>query len=98
MQTDMSPLGRVLIIKQEADMAAFKTPNLRHVLVTGPSFHDGSPATLWDVMDHDNKGDGVQNPSLDDDIQPLALTEGELDFSQHGNAGFASSPGESLLD
>jgi len=26
--------------------------------------------TLWDLMDHYNKGDGLQNPYLDEDIQP----------------------------
>jgi cytochrome c peroxidase len=30
-------------------------------------------------MDHYNKGDGLQNPYLDKDIQPLALTEGDID-------------------
>jgi cytochrome c peroxidase len=78
-QTDMSALGRFLMTKKEPDIAAFKTPGLRNVLVTGPYFHDGSQDTLWDVMDHYNKGDGLQNPYLDDDIQPLALTEGEID-------------------
>ncbi len=78
-QSDMSALGRFLITKKEADIAAFKTPNLRNVLVTGPYFHDGSQETLWDVMDHYNKGDGLQNPYLDKDIQPLALTEGDID-------------------
>jgi cytochrome c peroxidase len=77
--TDMSVLGRFLITKKEADTAAFKTPNLRNVLVTGPYFHDGSQETLWDVIDHYNKGDGLKNPWLDEDIQPLALTEGEID-------------------
>jgi len=74
--TDLSALGRFLITKKEADTASFKTPNLRNVLVTGPYFHDGSQETLWDVMDHYNKGDGLKNPWLDEDIQPLALTEG----------------------
>ncbi len=78
-QTDMSALGRFLITKKEPDIAAFKTPNLRNVLVTGPYFHDGSQETLWDVVDHYNKGDGLQNPYLDVDIQPLALTEGDID-------------------
>jgi cytochrome c peroxidase len=49
------------------------------VLVTGPYFHDGSQETLWDVIDHYNKGDGLQNPYLDEDIQPLALTETDID-------------------
>ena len=77
--SDMSVLGRFLVTKREADTAAFKTPNLRNVLVTAPYFHDGSQETLWDVMDHYNKGDGLQNPWLDEDIQPLALTEDQID-------------------
>ena len=78
-QTDMSALGRFLITKKEKDIASFKTPDIRNVLVTGPYFHDGSQETLWDVIDHYNKGDGLQNPYLDEDIQPLALTENEID-------------------
>ena len=77
--TDMSALGRFLITKKDADTASFKTPNLRNVLVTGPYFHDGSQETLWDAIDHYNKGDGLKNPWLDEDIQPLALTEPEID-------------------
>lgn len=77
--SEMSVLGRFLLTKKQADLASFKTPNLRNVLVTGPYFHDGSQATLWDVMDHYNKGDGLQNPWLDEDIQPLALTERDID-------------------
>lgn len=78
-QSETSVLGRFLITKKEADIASFKTPDLRNVLMTAPYFHDGSQATLWDVMDHYNKGDGVQNPYLDEDIQPLALSESEID-------------------
>ena len=47
--------------------------------MTGPYFHDGSQETLWDVIDHYNKGDGLHNPYLDEDIQPLALTERDID-------------------
>jgi cytochrome c peroxidase len=79
LQTDMSALGRFLITKKEPDIASFKTPNLRNVLVTGPYFHDGSQVTLWDVIDHYNKGAGLQNPYLDEDIQPLALKETDID-------------------
>jgi cytochrome c peroxidase len=78
-QTDMSALGRFLITKKEKDIASFKTPDIRNVLVTAPYFHDGSQETLWDVIDHYNKGDGMHNPYLDEDIQPLALTESEID-------------------
>ena len=79
LQTDMSALGRFLITKKESDIASFKTPGLRNVLVTGPYFHDGSQETLWDVIGHYNKGAGLQNPYLDEDIQPLALKENEID-------------------
>jgi cytochrome c peroxidase len=78
-QTDMSALGRFLVTKKEADTASFKTPGLRNLLMTGPYFHDGSQVTLWDVMDHYNKGDGLENPYLDEDIQPLALSEQDID-------------------
>lgn len=60
-------------------IAAFKTPGLRNVLIAAPYFHDGSQETLWDVMDHYNKGDGLHNPYLDKDIQPPALTEADVD-------------------
>jgi hypothetical protein len=79
--TPMSALGRYLITRRDTDIASFKTPDLRNVLVTGPYFHDGSLATLWDVMDHYNKGDGVQDPFLDVDIHPLALQEKDIDDS-----------------
>jgi len=75
----MSVLGRLLVTKKPADIASFKTPDVRNVVVTGPYFHDGSMQTLWDVLDHYNKGDGIRNPWLDTDMQPLALTEGEID-------------------
>jgi cytochrome c peroxidase len=78
-QSDMSVLGRFLVTKKDADIASFKTPDLRNVLITAPYFHDGSQATLWDAMDHYNKGDGVRNPWLDEDMQPLALSESEID-------------------
>ena len=78
-QTEMSALGRFLISKKEADIAAFKTPDLRNVVLTAPYFHDGSQATLWDVVDHYNKGDGLNDPYLDEDIRPLALKEGDID-------------------
>jgi cytochrome c peroxidase len=74
----MSAVGRYLVTRKDSDIASFKTPDLRNVLVTGPYFHDGSANTLWDVMDHYNKGDGVHDPYLDQDIQPLALTELEI--------------------
>ncbi|MGY3614474.1 cytochrome-c peroxidase [Bradyrhizobium sp. USDA 10063] len=90
--SEMSVLGRFLITKRQSDIAAFKTPDLRNILVTGPYFHDGSMQTLWDVVDHYNKGDGLTDPWLDEDIQPLAMTESEIDDLVAFLVSLTSSP------
>jgi len=77
-QSNLSQLGRFLITRQDADIGAFKTPGLRNLLMTAPYFHDGSHPTLWDVMDHYNKGGDHNDPFLDKDMQPLALKEAEI--------------------
>ena len=78
-QNETSVVGRFLVTKKEQDIASFKTPSLRNALITAPYFHDGSQATLWDVVDHYNHGDGLKDPWLDEDMQPLALSESEID-------------------
>src|SRR5664279_5072763 len=78
LQTSYSELGRFLVTKNMADIGAFKSETLRNIGVTAPYMHDGSLATLWDVMDHYNKG-GVANPYLDGGMQRLALSEAEID-------------------
>ena len=77
-QTNLSELGRFLVTKNSNDIGAFKTPGLRNVAVTSPYVHNGSLATVWDVMNHYNKG-GVPNPNLDGGMQRLGLTEAEID-------------------
>jgi cytochrome c peroxidase len=91
-QSDGSVLGRFLVTKKEMDIGSFKTPGLRNVLLTAPYFHDGSQATLWDVVDHYNKGAGLHNPWLDEDIQPLALHESEIDDVVAFLAALTSAP------
>jgi cytochrome c peroxidase len=76
--SDYSELGRFLVTKNQSDIGAFKTETLRNIGITGPYMHDGSMATLWDVLDHYNKG-GIPNPYLDGGIQRLGLTEAEID-------------------
>jgi cytochrome c peroxidase len=76
-ETDMSELGRFLVTKKRGDVGAFKTEQLRNVGLTGPYMHDGSLKTLWDVMDHYNKG-GETNAYLDGGIEPLNLSESEI--------------------
>ena len=56
------------------DHGRFKTPTLREVARTAPYMHDGSLATLEEVVDYYNKG-GQPNAHLDPIIQPLQLSE-----------------------
>ncbi|HMJ52790.1 MAG TPA: cytochrome c peroxidase [Polyangiaceae bacterium] len=78
LETDLSELGRFVVTRNRADIGAFKTSQVRNVGITAPYMHDGSMATLWDVMDHYNKG-GEANAFLDGGIEALALTEKEID-------------------
>ncbi len=76
--SDLSELGRFLVTKQPHDIGAFRTMSLRNLFLTEPYFHDGSQATIWDTLDHYNKG-GVQNPYLDGGIVPLGLSSQQED-------------------
>ena len=59
------------------DRGAFKTPTLREVTKHAPYMHDGSVATLRDVVEFYNRG-GEKNPWLDAKVKPLNLTEAEI--------------------
>lgn len=78
LNTDMSELGRFMFTKNRADIGAFRTSMLLNVGITQPYMHDGTLETLWDVMDHYNKG-GEANLFLDGGMEPLALSEKEID-------------------
>jgi cytochrome c peroxidase len=78
LQTDLAELGRFVVTRSRADIGAFKTQQVRNVGVTAPYMHDGSMTTLWDVVDHYNRG-GEANPYLDGGIEPLNLTDREVD-------------------
>jgi cytochrome c peroxidase len=58
------------------DQGAFKTPTLRNGTRTAPYMHDGSFATLEDVIDFYDRG-GRPNPTIDAMIRPLQLTATE---------------------
>jgi cytochrome c peroxidase len=66
------------VTRNRSDVGAFKTSQVRNVGITAPYMHDGSLGTLWDVMDHYNKG-GEPNAYLDGGIEPLALSDKEVD-------------------
>lgn len=71
-----------------ADMGKFKAPSLRNVGVTAPYMHDGSIATLDEVLDHymnggrtitsgPHAGDGSQSPLKAPLIRGFELTDDE---------------------
>jgi cytochrome c peroxidase len=70
-------LGRFEVTGDAADRFAYKTPSLRHVALSAPYMHDGSLATLADVVRFYNGG-GRPNPGLDPLIRPLGLSESEI--------------------
>lgn len=68
--------GRERITLNPTDKGKFKTPTLRNVAVTAPYMHDGSLATLEEVIEHFNSG-GKNHPNKDPLIRPLHLTSQE---------------------
>jgi cytochrome c peroxidase len=70
--------GRAAVSHRPGDRGKFKTPGLRDVARRPPYMHDGSLATLRDVVDFYNRG-GIENPLRSQRIRPLALTPEEAD-------------------
>lgn len=67
------------------DMGKFKAPSLRNIAVTAPYMHDGSVATLEEVIEHYNaggrtitsgpyKGVGADSPLKSEFLKPMGLT------------------------
>lgn len=65
--------GRARITLLQSDAGKFKVPSLRNIELTAPYMHDGSLATLEDVIEHYNSG-GKPHPNKSGLIQPLNLT------------------------
>ena len=70
-------LGRFEGSGNEADLGRFKTPTLRDAARTASYMHDGSLATLREVVEFYNRG-GMANPNLDPIMRPLKLSENEI--------------------
>ncbi len=69
-------LGRYNESKDDFDKGAFKTPGLRDITKSAPYMHNGSEATLQDVIEfYDRGGDTKENVSPF--ITPLELTNQE---------------------
>lgn len=65
--------GRARITLRQSDVGKFKVPSLRNVELTAPYMHDGSIATLEEVVDHYNSG-GQAHPNKANVIRPRNLT------------------------
>jgi cytochrome c peroxidase len=72
-----SDVGRFAVSHDERDRGAFKTPGLREVSKHPPYMHDGSLATLRDVVEFYNRGGDHANRS--GRIRPLGLTPQDVD-------------------
>lgn len=70
---DAPDLGRQEVSGRAADARAFRTPSLRNVALTAPYMHDGSFATLEEVLDHYIGGGTPADPAQDARIRPLSL-------------------------
>ena len=76
MDKEKPDLGRHTVTKREEHHGAFKTPTLRDVAKRPPYMHDGSVATLAEVIAFYNRG-GVANKWLSGEIKALDLSAGE---------------------
>lgn len=65
-------LGRFEITLDPADRYAFKTPSLRNVAHAAPYMHDGSLATLEEVVEFYDQGGG-DAPGKSEALSPLGI-------------------------
>ena len=77
MDTEDVDIGREAVTQRFKDRGAFKTPTLREIVHTAPYMHDGSVATLEEVVELYDKG-AKRTPQLADVMRrPLRLTDQE---------------------
>ncbi len=69
-------LGRFEVTRVERERFAYRTPGLRNVALSAPYMHDGSLATLEQVVAFYNGG-GIDNPNKDPLLRPLNLAAQE---------------------
>ena len=71
-----SDQGRFRIHHDSSDIGKFKVPSLRNLPLTFPYMHDGSLATIDEVLDHYIKG-GNGHPLQNKTIVPFTLSPQE---------------------
>ena len=62
---------------QPHDVGKFRSPTLRNIAVTAPYMHDGSLATLEDVIAHYEAGGKMADPNKSPILRPFRLTDQE---------------------
>ena len=75
-ESKANDLGHYEISQNPKDRWSYKTPSLRNVALTQPYMHDGSLASLEDVVAFYNQG-GIVNENLDSLLKPLHLSPQE---------------------
>ena len=68
--------GRGAVTGEPADRGRFKTPTLRGLTLTAPYMHDGSLATLEEVVEFYRRGGGA-NDDLSSRIAPIELSDAD---------------------
>ncbi len=76
-ETKANDLGYYEVTQNPAHRWQYKTPSLRNVSLTAPYMHNGSLATLEEVVQFYNQG-GFANENLDPLIRPLGLKPQEI--------------------
>lgn len=76
---DAPDSGRYEVTGREADRRAYRTPSLRNVALTAPYMHDGSLATLEDVLDHYARGGEPADAAQDRRLRPFDLDARDRD-------------------
>jgi cytochrome c peroxidase len=66
--------GRFLVTGAQIDHGRMKVPSLRNVELRAPYFHNGSMATLEEVIEFYDRGGDFHAPNLDPAIHPLGLS------------------------
>jgi cytochrome c peroxidase len=61
--------------QKEEDLGRFKVPSLRNIAVTAPYMHDGSMATLEEVIDHYGAGGKFDHPNKSRIVHQRSLTK-----------------------
>ncbi|HMI78709.1 MAG TPA: di-heme enzyme [Ferruginibacter sp.] len=100
--------GLYQVTKNKADMGKFRVPSLRNLLFTAPYFHDGSAASLTEVIDAytnggrkirqgTDQGDGSKNPFKHAFVKGFSITEEDridlISFLQSlSDTGFINNP------